>query len=154
MEAVETFFAFSAGIIIFMLILAIAMYVLYSLAIYWTLRALGHPSPIAAFIPFWNQYAMSQCVDRDDAGNVSIFNIGIPGNVFNFWFLISFAIGFIPVIGGLASLVINVICMTTIYQYLYAKIRDTTLEEEFGIAIASAFIGIIPIIRLWCAKNM
>lgn len=101
---------------------------------------------------FAASYALAD-VTRDENGNARIFDKEIPGMLFNFWWVITWAVGFVPFIGAAVSFVLNGICAGTCYEYIYAKIENKTRQETRAVGILSGFISIIALIKFTIYKK-
>ena len=74
---------------------------------------MGYDKAWAAWVPFFNTYALADCIPETKE-KVEIFGISIPGTVFKFWWLIGIVATWIPVVGSILSLVINVLMSYTV----------------------------------------
>ena len=131
------------------LIVAAIIYVMKALCLQAGLKQMGYQNAWMAWIPFLDYIALACVTERDESGNVDVVGLKIPGQLFNFWVLVSFLVGFIPGIGTLASLAVQVLCLGTSLKFMYAKALGTTPEEEKTIAFVSGVFPFIIIFKMW-----
>lgn len=104
--------------------------------------ACGLNSPVLCLIPFVGTYVLANTVPADSTGNVNIFGIKIPKRFYVFYVVAGLVANLIPVIGSIASLVINIGCSIPIYQCAYARLSGDSADNHLGLAIASCFLPI------------
>lgn len=134
------------GIGLFVFLVFVGFYVIGSLSYVKALRYLGYANPWMAWIPILNCYAMADCVTNDNEDVYVVGQIRVPGNIFKFWWL-SFFICVIPFIGQIATFVIMILCLATVYSKMYARIEGKSESDTLALGIVSAFIGIVPVIK-------
>lgn len=137
------------GMFVFFIIFTLALYVVAALAEMKALKILGYTNTWFAWIPFLNIYALVEVTGEESA---DIFGIRISTSVMKFYSLIAFGCTFVPVVGGIASFLINLLCGWWTYKYVYALLDGKTPDDESVIALLSALIGIIQIFKFFSAK--
>lgn len=139
------------GIILFMLVLSIAVYFVCAFATYRALKLLGYDKAWLGFIPCANMYALADVTGYDevDLG----FNIKVPMTLFKFWWAIAYLIIMIPVVGGILSFALQILCLGWNYMVVYAMLDGTSLKEQKVIGYISALIGIVPVVKFYTAKK-
>lgn len=151
-ELMAAMMASFAGLFAFAGIVGIAVYVLYGISHMKALKAMGYDKAWAAWIPFFSSYALADCIPETKE-NVNLFGISIPGTVFKFWWLIAFVVTWVPVVGSLLSLAVNIIgagfCYTSIYSILEGKSKD----EVKVVGYLSGWLNIIAIVKFFTYKK-
>lgn len=101
-----------------------------------------------AFIQFLNTYALADIVPASQDGKVYITrDYGVSKSIFCFWWLFAVGFTFIPFIGGIIGIIIQVFCLIKIYSFVYAIYDDKQESEETIIAILSSIIPIIFLLK-------
>lgn len=136
-------FWFLAGI---GLMFSIALYVLYGVSHMKALKMMGYQNAWAAWIPFYNSYALADCIP-ETRGEVQLASLTIPGDLFKLWWLLSFIVGFVPVIGTLASLAINIFCGGYCYSSIFSILERKPKHEVETIGYLSGWLDIIASIK-------
>lgn len=151
-ELMAAMMASFAGLFAFAGIVGIAVYVLYGISHMKALKAMGYDKAWAAWIPFFSSYALADCIPETKE-NVNIFGLSIPGNVFKFWWLIAIVVTWVPVVGSILSLAVNIIgagfCYTSIYSILEGKSKD----EVKVVGYLSGWLNIIAIVKFFTYKK-
>ncbi len=151
-ELMAAMMASFAGLFAFAGIAGIVVYVLYGISHMKALKAMGYDKAWAAWIPFFSSYALADCIPETKE-NVNLFGISIPGTVFKFWWLIAFVVTWVPVVGSILSLAVNIIgagfCYTSIYSILEGKSKD----EVKVVGYLSGWLNIIAIVKFFTYKK-
>lgn len=129
-------FAFGTISFIFFLL----FYGLTSLCYQKMFKAYGYPHPGYAWIPFYRLYILA---DLTCHGNFRVGDFSIEKKYFLWWWLISYVLAFVPMIGGFLSLIINVICLGFCYNNGIKKV-----DQTFDASILAYISAIFPIF-LW-----
>lgn len=137
------------GFILGFLLVLIIAYVLYAVAYYKALKAVGYKNPWMIFIPFACNYALTDAAfDSDeDASKIFFGAFTLPKTLVNFWWVLLLFTGYVPVIGGLLTIALNVIFLGAIYTSLYSKIDGTNYADNKVLGYISSVITLIPIIK-------
>lgn len=151
MNSWDAFWFFWGSAMLVFVAIMVVVYVVQALATQRALRILGYDKPWLAWIPLGNLFALAEVTGDDVA--VLWFGIQVPMKAFRFWWLANFVCTLIPIVGGLLSLLITVMCLTWTYSRVYSALDGVPYENEMLIAVLSAFIGIIPIIKFFAAKD-
>lgn len=144
--------AFVGAYMVVVLVIAIACYVVFSLAHMKALKALGYDKPWMAWIPFANYYAYADSVTQGQDSVTLFGNVTIPVMVYKLWWIASFVAPFIPVIGTLLSTVITVIFLGNCYVKMYARLENTPEQDQQVIGYLSGFIAIIAVVKFLAGK--
>ena len=123
-------------------IFSIALYVLYGFSHMKALKMMGYQNAWAAWIPFYKSYALADCIP-ETKGEVKMASLSIPGDLFKFWWILSFLVGFIPGIGTLASIAINIFCGGFCYTSIYSILERKPKNEVETIGYLSGWLNII-----------
>lgn len=144
--------AFVGAYMVVVLVIAIACYVVFSLAHMKALKALGYDKPWMAWIPFANYYAYADSVTKGQDSVTLFGNVTIPVMVYKLWWIASFVAPFIPVIGTLLSTVITVIFLGNCYVKMYARLENTPEQDQQVIGYLSGFLAIIAVVKFLVGK--
>lgn len=144
--------AFLGAYMVVVLVIAIACYVVFSLAHMKALKALGYDKPWMAWIPFANYYAYADSVTQGQESVTLFGNVTIPVMVYKLWWIASFVAPFIPVIGTLLSTVITVIFLGNCYVKMYARLENTPEQDQQVIGYLSGFLAIIAVVKFLVGK--
>lgn len=151
-EVLAALIAGFAGLAIFVGILAIAVYVLYGISHMKALKAMGYDKAWAAWIPFFSSYALADCIPETKE-NVNMFGLSIPGQVFKFWWLVSFVVAYVPAVGGILSLVVTILCAGFCYTSIYSILEGKSKDEVKVVGYLSGWINIIAIVKFFAYKK-
>lgn len=151
-ELMAAMMASFAGVFIFAGILGIAVYVLYGISHMKALKAMGYDKAWAAWIPFFNSYALADCIPETQ-GDVNMFGLAIPGKVFKFWWIVSFAIYYVPVVGGILSIVVTILCAGFCYTSIYSILENKSKDEVKVVGYLSGWINIIASVKFLTYKK-
>ena len=144
--------AFLGAYMVVVLVIALAYYVVASLAHMKALKALGYDKPWMAWIPFANYYAYADSVTQGQESVTLFGNVTIPVMVYKLWWIASFVAPFIPVIGTLLSTVITVIFLGNCYVKMYARLENTPEQDQQVIGYLSGFLAIIAVVKFLVGK--
>lgn len=151
-ELLSVMIASFASVMIVIAILAIAVYVLFGISHMKALKMMGYDKAWAAWIPFFSSYALADCIPETKE-NVDIFGLSIPGTVFKFWWLVSFIVAYVPVVGTLLSLAVTIICAGLCYTSIYSILEGKSKDEVKLVGYLSGWINIIAIVKFFTYKN-
>lgn len=117
-------------ITIFVLVLA-AIFIFTCFCIYKILDYFNFEHKVlGTFVPIYQQYALCSVVaGKSDTVRISFIKYDVDRKVFKWSFLAPFIVAFIPVLGTLASLVVQVMWWATIFTYLEARIKKISIDE-------------------------
>ena len=144
--------AFVGAYMVVVLVIAIACYVVFSLAHMKALKALGYDKPWMAWIPFANYYAYADSVTKGQDSVTLFGNVTIPVMVYKLWWIAIFVAPFIPVIGSLLLTVITVIFLGNCYVKMYARLENTPEQDQQVIGYLSGFLAIIAVVKFLAGK--
>ena len=131
----------------FMLIFTAIFYVLYGVSHMKALKALGYDKPWMAWIPLANYWALAEVV-LDDEENVNLLgSFNVSAKVFKLWWLIAYAIAFVPGVGSLLNLVLHVVCLGTCYIKIYARLDGRDEGEMQVLGYVSGFFPIVAVVK-------
>lgn len=139
------------GILLFIAIIGLLVYVLASIGKMKALKAMDYGNAWMAWIPFLNYYALADATS--DEPTELLPGVSVPAIAFKLWWVLLFILPAIPVIGGIAVIALNVICMGYCYKTIYAVIDDKAADDVAVLAYLSAVIGLIPFIKFLTIKN-
>lgn len=131
--------------LVFLLVVVVAAYVLYGISHMKALKALGYDKPWMAWIPFANYWALADVALNGEESMNLFGSLSIPAIVFKLWWVIAYVVNFIPAVGGLCFLVINIICLGTCYIKMYARLEG---KDEKDVRVVGYLSGWIPLIAL------
>ncbi|MBO5033060.1 MAG: hypothetical protein J6C19_12920 [Lachnospiraceae bacterium] len=154
MDTMETMaaLAFLGAYLLVVVVIALAYYVVSSLAHMKALKAAGYDKAWMAWIPFANYYALADAA-ADHQDKVNLFGtLSVPAALYKFWWAVSIVLSFIPVIGSLASAVIKIIFLGNCYVKLFARLDRTSEQEQQVIGYLSGFLGIIAVVKFLAGK--
>lgn len=143
-----------AGIVVVLiaLVIVVAAYILASLGTQKVLKKFQYPRPWMAWIPFANYYALADIL-QDKEGNTSILGQKVPAMLFNFWFVVPFALSYVPGVGSILYMVANIILYGTICTFIYSRIDNKPEKDVRVLGYLSGWISIIAIIKFLCIKE-
>lgn len=137
--------AMLGGFLFFVIALCVVFYVLNALAYQKMLRYFNYDKVWMAWVPvvFFQWYAMAEVTGRDEV------NLGfkVPMNVFKWWWAIVIGLTFIPFIGSIAALVVEISCLGWSYSTIYSMLDGDYDNTSNVLGWLSVFIGIIPVIK-------
>lgn len=138
--------------LIVILVIALVCYVLTSLAHMKALKALGYDKAWMAWIPFAQQYALAD-VAADNQESVTLFgSLSVPATLYKFWWILWIILPFVPLVGGLASVVVMVVFLGNCYVKIYARLDGTSEQEQQVIGYLSGFLVIIAVVKFLVGK--
>lgn len=144
--------AFLGAYMVVVIVIALAYYVVASLAHMKALKALGYDKPWMAWIPFANFYAYADAVSGGQ-DNVNLFgNLSVPAMVYKLWWIGYLVASFIPAIGSILALVIMVVFLGNCYVKMYARLDNTAEQDQQVIGYLSGFIGLIAVVKFLIGK--
>ena len=143
----------SLGAFLFVfVIIAIAVYVLYGMSHMKALKLMGYQNAWAAWIPFYGTYALADCIPETKE-NVNIFGLSIPGTVFKFWWVLLFILPFVPVVGNILVLALQIMCLGKCYTSIYANIEGVSEDNVKVIGYLSGWINLIAVVKFFTYKK-
>ena len=154
MDGYDMFMGLFAGMFVFWLILMailLGFVIISCVAHYKMLNMLGYANPIAAWIPIWNMYAIPDLVVGKEE-SMPVFGMKVPATLFKLYWLVSFGLGFVPVIGTLCSIVLNGICLGVCYGCIYSALDGKEYDDCEVLGLVSGFFGIIAVVKFLMAK--
>ena len=144
--------AFLGAYMVVVVVIALAYYVVASLAHMKALKALGYDKPWMAWIPFANYYAYAE-VAAGGQENVNLFsNLSVPAMVYKLWWIAMIVASFIPVIGNILTIVLRVLFLGNSYVKMYARLENTPEQDQQVIGYLSGFITLIAIVKFLAGK--
>lgn len=135
------------GFLLVPVFIAIAWYVLSSIAHLKALKRLNYANAWLAWIPFGRWFALADCLDTDTAKPCGV---AMAMRYFRFWWLVQFFIGFVPTIGPIASFVLVLLCLGWTYTAVYAALDGRSESDMAPLGYLSAIFGIIPVVKFFC----
>lgn len=145
----------SIGIIIILLVVAIAAYVLCSVAHMKALKALGYKNAWLAWIPYGVWFACADAATEGEEKTKLFDSLELPAMVFKLWWVVPVALLFIPLnsnVETVINLVMNVVFLGCTYAKMYAKLESKTEKEEQALGCVSGFLPIIAVIKFLMIK--
>ena len=144
------FFAVGAVFMVIVGIIGLAAYIFNSLQHQKVFKKLGYANAWMAWIPFAFNYALADIACPDEG--FVLFGKTIEKNLFKFYMVVLFVASFVPVVGGIVSLVGNVYCTGFCYNRLFAHLEQKSLEECKVVAYCSGFCPIIAAFKFMGVK--
>lgn len=132
-------------ILIVTLIIGIAYWILWSIAHMHMLQGMGYPNPWMAWIPILRYFALADCLPMgpDD----TIYGLHIPKDVFKFWYLIAYGIGFIPYVGSFIMLFLGIMCRGWCYYRIYAQLEMNDSGETELLGVVTGLFSPIAVVK-------
>ena len=130
-----------------LLIFLIIFYVISSYAHMKALKALDYDKAWLAWIPFGCAFA---CADAIAPGEEPVEMFGsftVPVVLFKLWWLLIFVFGWVPYLGGIVSILLNIVFMGSIYSKMFAELDEKTESEEQIVGCLSGFLPIIAVCK-------
>jgi hypothetical protein len=137
--------------VVFLIIVAV-VYVVTSLGTYKALKRLGYNNAWMAWIPVVNYFAMADVAAGGQQQVNLIGTLTIPATLYKLWWLVMLVAGFIPAIGGILAIVIQVICLGSIYIKMFARLEGTTEQAQQVVGYISGLIPIVGAIKFLTIK--
>ena len=132
--------------VIFLFILAAALYVLKGFAYQKAMRLLKYNKSWMAWIPYARDYGLADAASGGEP-TMKFFNADAPSWMFKFWFLFSYAISVFPMGGALAGFLYKLFFQGGVYRTVYAKLENRTINSATCVGFFSTVIDLIPIIK-------
>lgn len=142
------------GFVVVAFIIAIAAYVVSSLAYMKVFRRCGE-NVVAAWIPFWRDWTIASCACAGEE-NVSLYGLICPSLVLKLYWLIQGGLSFIlsgSSVGNLLAYLVGAAFLGQIFTTLYARFEEKTEEECRVIGVLSGLFPIIAWIKFLSMKD-
>jgi hypothetical protein len=146
------FFAAMGAFALIAVIIVIAFYVVMSLGFYKILKKVGYPNAWMAWVPLVAYYAIADAAANGEQNVHLIGTISIPAMLYKLWWLVVIVVNFVPAIGSLAALVIQVICLGSIFIKLISRVTNTAETDNQVFGYISGLIPIVGAIRFLTLK--
>lgn len=146
MNEVAMLLTILGAVLVPVLLIGVVMYVITSLAYKKVFDMYEYQNWVFAWIPFLRTYALADVCVKDEP-EVVLLGMHINSQLFKFWWVIQLVVAFIPYIGGIASFVLQIICLGHCYTTVYADMDDKTYSESQGLGYLSSVISLIFIIK-------
>jgi hypothetical protein len=141
----------ASAILVFIVMLA--FYVVTSLGYMKALKQFGYPRAWFAWIPFARYYALAD-VAVSGLDNVLLFNqLSIPAMLYKFWWAVSLVAYFIPTIGRLIAMVIQVVFLGNTFVKLFARLDRTDEKSQQVLGYISGLIPFVAAIKFLISSN-
>lgn len=138
--------------LIFLLVIAVAVYVLYSLSHMKALKALGYDKPWMAWIPFACYWAFAEAALNGE-DNVQLFgSLNLPGIALKLWWVVAYIVMWVPAVGRLLYVVVTIIGLGTCYIKMYARLDGKDEKDVQAIGYVSGFLPIIAVFKFLAGK--
>ena len=141
MDDLSVIFMLGGAVILIVLVVLIALYIVSSLSIFRLLKIYGYQNAWIAWIPIINQYALGDVAITEE--KVKIGTVDLPAFLFKFWWIGAFILGYIPEIGTLAALAVQIFFFGTVLTRIYATVEN---RPEKDVRIVGYLSGWIPLI--------
>lgn len=151
MGNLEAFLGALGAVLFVFVIFGIAIWCLWGYACMKVLKALDYTNPWMAWIPFLNTFALANCT-ADEDGNTKIGNWKLPTIVFSFWFVAGWILSYVPSVGSLLNLLLQVACMGTCFSYIYSMCENKEEKDVTTIAVVSGFVPIVALVKFLSYK--
>lgn len=140
----------SLGVIAFLFLMLIGVYVLWSIACAKALIYAGYSNTWMAWIPIAREWALA---DAASAGSetLDMFGAQVPKILFELSGLL-FLIVIVPFIGAILFLPGTIILRGTIYSNLYATCEDVDISQTRVLGYLSGAFPIIALIKFFMYK--
>jgi hypothetical protein len=99
-----------------------------------------------------NYFAMADVAAGGQQQVNLIGTLTIPATLYKLWWLVMLVAGFIPAIGGILAIVIQVICLGSIYIKMFARLEGTTEQAQQVVGYISGLIPIVGAIKFLTIK--
>lgn len=140
-----SFLLYAGGAVLLIVFLVIvAAYVLSSLAASRVLKIYGYKNAWMAWIPVLNFYALG---DAAVPHSLAFGGVELPAILFKVWWLLSFAVGYIPEIGSWLSLAVQIFFLGSVITEIYAAVEGKKKEDVRILGYLSGWIPIISWIK-------
>lgn len=137
----------SFGLVLIPIVVALALYVLSSIAHMKGLKQLGYANAWMAWIPFGRWFALADCLQRDTD---TPCGVSMPMSAFRFWWVIQLIVSCIPKVGPIASFVLLLLCLGWNYTAFYAALDGRSESDMAPLGYISAIISLVATIKLLC----
>jgi hypothetical protein len=105
-----------------------------------------------AWVPLVAYYAIADAAANGEQNVHLIGTISIPAMLYKLWWLVVIVVNFVPAIGSLAALVIQVICLGSIFIKLISRVTNTAETDNQVFGYISGLIPIVGAIRFLTLK--
>lgn len=131
--------AFSSGLFIFLLLVSIAFYILYSLGLYKLAKNRNFENPWLAWIPIANLYVLAKLVESLKIGDLEIpmLEIVLPVGA-----LVSYLLNPVPIIGFIVSILYIILVILVLFK-LYKIYRPDSAVLWIIISIILPFMAAV-----------
>ncbi len=126
----------------FAAMISIAVWAFTSFAHMKAFKMMGYQNAWGAWIPFYSSYILADCIP-ETKGDVDLWGFKVPGNVFKFWWLIVYAVAFIPLIGTILSMAGSIICAGYCYTSIFSILENKSKEDVQAFGYLSGWINLI-----------
>lgn len=125
-------------------IIVLIDYIIGSVAYYKALKLYGYKYAFAAWVPFWDEYALADCFSEKDYEEVNFIE-GLTHDTFKWYAILKIPIGMIPIIGQICAFIVMTIGCGITYMVIIK-----TLNDEPGYSSTRKILGyvasVLPII--------
>jgi hypothetical protein len=123
-----------------------------SLGIMKALKQLGYANAWMAWIPLANYYALADVAANKEENINLIGTLTIPVMLYKLWWLVMLVASFVPIIGSIVAIAIQVICLGHIFTRLFARIDHTQEQQQQTLAYISGLIPLVAAIKFLSIK--
>lgn len=151
MSSAGIYTAIAAGgflLILFVVLIAVAWYVVTALGIYKILNLYGYDKAWLAWIPYGQYYALGD-VACGGAEALPMFGKDLPALLYKLWWIGTFVVSFVPAIGTWLGIAIRVLFLGTVFTKIFMDTENKTLEDARVIGYISGFIPIVGVIKFF-----
>lgn len=151
MNYVNLILGFGIGIILVVCLVAVACYVIGSLAYMKALKFMGYDKPWMAWIPYACYYALADCGAEGDPKLLP--GMKVPVIVYKLWWIVPLVLAFVhvPYVGWLIRLAVQIICLGYSFRQIYLRMGDN--PEDKAISYLSGWLPIIAVFRFLTLKD-
>jgi hypothetical protein len=152
MDIVAAIIALGAVFVILSIAIAIAVYVVCSLGYMKALKRLGYKNAWLAWIPLVCNYALADAVAPGQENVNIIGTLSIPAILFKLWWVVAFVLGYIPTVGTILNIIVQVICLGYTFIKMFAIIDNTSEDQQKVLGYISGFFPIVAAIKFLVTK--
>lgn len=140
---------FSFVVMMYVVFLMVAvLYAFHAGGEYVMLKRMQYDRPWFAWIPLCNLYALAD-VATEGMDEVRLYKWNIPVMWFRFWYAGIIVLNMIPIIGGLASTALSIICFAMCYIKIFAYCENKCEEDVRVISYIAAIIPVVATVKFY-----
>lgn len=146
MDYVKFLNGMGLGMLFFVLLLVVGVYLLSAYAEFQLLKAFNYKYPWMAWVPLAQNYAYGDLCTQTTGSYMSIVNVAFPNILLQFGWVLSVILPYVPVVGSLLNIAWSVVYFGTICDFIYKRVEGQDNKILAGI---SGWFSIVLVIKIY-----